>query len=87
MPLSPVSLHHGLNHKATLTMQPPEPDLPPINSRNHNLTLFLLKRLESNLDVRIRLHGLTDQLDMGGGIIVANHFTRLVQPGLNMLPV
>ncbi|ETX08056.1 MAG: hypothetical protein ETSY2_07600, partial [Candidatus Entotheonella gemina] len=58
-------------------MQPPEFDLPPINTRNHNLTLFLLRRLESSLDVRIRLHGLTDQLDMGGGIIVANHFTRL----------
>ncbi|ETW92739.1 MAG: hypothetical protein ETSY1_42350 [Candidatus Entotheonella factor] len=58
-------------------MQPPELDIPPINTRNHNLTLFLLRRLESSLDVRIRLHGLTDQLDMGGGIIVANHFTRL----------
>ncbi len=58
-------------------MQSPEQELPPINSRNHNLTLFLLRRLESSLDVRIRLHGLSDQLDMGGGIIVANHFTRL----------
>ncbi|PON13620.1 hypothetical protein C2W62_33400 [Candidatus Entotheonella serta] len=70
-------LHHRISNRATLTMQPPELDLPPINTRNHNLTLFLLRRLESNLDVRIRLHGLTDQPDMGGGIIVANHFTRL----------
>ena len=58
-------------------MQPPELDLPPIHARNHNLTLFVLRRMESSLDVHIRLHGLTDQLDMGGGIIVANHFTRL----------
>jgi len=58
-------------------MQPPELALPPINYRNHKLTLFMLRRLESNLDVHIRLHGLTDQLDMGGGIIIANHFTRL----------
>nr|QEO32861.1 hypothetical protein [Candidatus Entotheonella sp.] len=58
-------------------MQPPELDLPPINARNHNLTLFMLRRLESHLDVRIRLHDLTDQFDMGGGLIVANHFTRL----------
>jgi esterase/lipase/1-acyl-sn-glycerol-3-phosphate acyltransferase len=58
-------------------MQLPEFNLPPINSRNHNLTLFLLRRLESSLDVHMRLHGLTDQLELGGGIIVANHFTRL----------
>jgi esterase/lipase/1-acyl-sn-glycerol-3-phosphate acyltransferase len=70
-------LRHRIRNKTTLTMQSPELDLPPINSRNHNLTLFLLRRLESSLDVRIQLHGLTDQLDMGGGIIVANHFTRL----------
>ena len=77
MPIETCIFHHQISNKATLSMQPPELSLPPINARNHNLTLFLLRRLESNLDVRIRLHGLTDQLEMGGGLIVANHFTRL----------
>ncbi len=60
-----------------MTMQAPEPELPPINARNHAVTRFVLRRLESGLDVRIRLHGLQDQLAMGGGIVIANHFTRL----------
>jgi esterase/lipase/1-acyl-sn-glycerol-3-phosphate acyltransferase len=41
------------------------------------MTRFLLRRLQRNLDVRIRLHGLNTQFAHGGGIIVANHFTRL----------
>jgi esterase/lipase/1-acyl-sn-glycerol-3-phosphate acyltransferase/uncharacterized protein YeaO (DUF488 family) len=52
-------------------------ELPPVNKRNHAMTRFLLSRLERNLDVQIRLHGLNDQFAFGGGIIVANHFTRL----------
>ena len=52
-------------------------DLPPINYRNHALTRFILRRLERSLDMELRLHGLDDQFAQGGGIIVANHFTRL----------
>ncbi len=52
-------------------------DLPPINHRNHALTRFILGRLERSLGMELRLHGIDNQLDHGGGIIVANHFTRL----------
>lgn len=41
------------------------------------MTRFLLSRLERNLGVQIQLHGIDDQFTLGGGIIVANHFTRL----------
>ena len=41
------------------------------------MTRFLLSRLERNLGVQISLHGIDDQFASGGGIIVANHFTRL----------
>ena len=58
-------------------MQPHELDLPPINRRNHAMTRFILRRLERSLGIRLRLHGLEDQFELGGGIIVANHFTRL----------
>ena len=58
-------------------MQPHELDLPPINLRNHAMTRFILRRLEQSLGIRLRLHGLENQFDLGGGIIVANHFTRL----------
>jgi 1-acyl-sn-glycerol-3-phosphate acyltransferase len=36
-----------------------------------------LRRLHRHLGVRLRLHGLSTQFASGGGIIVANHFTRL----------
>ena len=53
------------------------PELPPINKRTHTITRFILRQLERNLDVQIRVHGLTTQFTRGGGIVVANHFTRL----------
>jgi len=56
---------------------PPLHELPPINQRNHAITRFLLRRLQRHVGVRLRLHGLSTQLASGGGIIVANHFTRL----------
>jgi 1-acyl-sn-glycerol-3-phosphate acyltransferase len=37
----------------------------------------MLRRLQRYLGVRLRLHGLSTQFVSGGGIIVANHFTRL----------
>jgi esterase/lipase/1-acyl-sn-glycerol-3-phosphate acyltransferase len=58
-------------------MQPHELDLPPLNLRNHAMTRFILRRLERSLGIQLRLHGLENQFDLGGGIIVANHFTRL----------
>jgi esterase/lipase/1-acyl-sn-glycerol-3-phosphate acyltransferase len=60
-----------------MNAQPVAPEFPAINKRNHAMTRFLLSRLERNLDVQIRLHGLRDQFAFGGGIVVANHFTRL----------
>src|SRR5712691_13288229 len=56
---------------------PPLHELPPLNQRNHAITRFLLRRLQRHVGVRLRLHGLRTQLASGGGIIVANHFTRL----------
>ena len=53
------------------------PQLPPINKRAHTITRFILRQLERNLDVQIRVHGLTTPFARGGGIVVANHFTRL----------
>ena len=41
------------------------------------MTRFILRQLERQLDVQIRVHGLTTQFASGGGIVVANHFTRL----------
>jgi esterase/lipase/1-acyl-sn-glycerol-3-phosphate acyltransferase len=41
------------------------------------MTRFLLRRLERRLNVRIRADGFGGQFAGGGGIIVANHFTRL----------
>jgi len=60
-------------------MAPPSPlpQLPPINQRNHAITRFLLRHLQRHVGVRLRLHGLSTQFTSGGGIIVANHFTRL----------
>ena len=63
--------------RAGLTMQAATPELPPINKRNYTLTRFVLRQLERHLDVHIRLHGLHDQCAFGGGVVVANHFTRL----------
>jgi esterase/lipase/1-acyl-sn-glycerol-3-phosphate acyltransferase len=60
-----------------LTMQPDIPGLPPINPRAYALTRFILRRLERYLDVQLRVHALHDQFAFGGGIVVANHFTRL----------
>lgn len=61
----------------TITTQPTTFELPAFNKRNHAMTRFLISRLERNLGVKIHLHGLGDQFAYGGGIIVANHFTRL----------
>jgi len=36
-----------------------------------------VRRLQRHWGVRLRLHGLSTQFASGGGIIVANHFTRL----------
>jgi esterase/lipase/1-acyl-sn-glycerol-3-phosphate acyltransferase len=58
-------------------MQSTTPELPPLNRRNYTLTCFLIRQLERHLDVHLRLHGLHDQFASGGGIVVANHFTRL----------
>src|SRR5437667_6914952 len=68
-----------LSHEVSSPMETPSPlhELPPINQRNHAITRFLLHRLQRHLGVRLRLHGLSTQLASGGGIIVANHFTRL----------
>ncbi len=57
--------------------QPSALELPGINKRNHAMTRFLISRLMRRLDVQLRLHGAADQFATGGGIIVANHFTRL----------
>lgn len=51
--------------------------LPPLNRRNHALTCFVLGLLERHLGLQIRLHGLNEQFAFGGGIVIANHFTRL----------
>ena len=58
-------------------MEAPAIELPVINERNHAMTLFVLRRLERRLNVHFRLHGLHEQFAYGGGIIAANHFTRL----------
>jgi esterase/lipase/1-acyl-sn-glycerol-3-phosphate acyltransferase len=60
-----------------MNIAPAGPQLPPINRRNHAMTRFILRRLERNLDVRIHTDGFSGQFTGGGGIIVANHFTRL----------
>lgn len=57
--------------------QPSEMELPRFNKRNHAMTRFMMSRLARRLDVKIRLHGAGEQFNSGGGIIVANHFTRL----------
>jgi 1-acyl-sn-glycerol-3-phosphate acyltransferase len=41
------------------------------------MTRFFLRRLERNLGVHIHWHGRREQFGPGGGIVVANHFTRL----------
>jgi esterase/lipase/1-acyl-sn-glycerol-3-phosphate acyltransferase len=41
------------------------------------MTRFFLRRLERNLGVHIHWHGRREQFEPGGGIVVANHFTRL----------
>ena len=56
---------------------PPLPPIPPINQRNHAITRWIVRRLQRHVGVRLRLHGLNTQFARGGGIIVANHFTRL----------
>src|SRR5439155_17152685 len=56
---------------------PPLPPLPPIHPRHHALTRWLVRRLHRHCGVRLRLHGLRTQFAQGGGLIVANHFTRL----------
>jgi len=68
-----------LSHEVSSPMETPSPlhELPPINQRNHAITRFILHRLQRHLGVRLRLHGLSTQFASGGGIIVANHFTRL----------
>src|SRR5213082_2556860 len=60
-------------------MEPPPPlhPLPPINQRNHAITRLILRHLQRQVGVRLRLHGLRTQFAQGGGLIVANHFTRL----------
>ncbi len=58
-------------------MQPPTLELPAINERNHAITRFIMGRMERYLHLHLRLHGLSDQFAYGGGIVVANHFTRL----------
>ena len=60
-----------------MALPPPLHKLPLINQRNHAITRFILRRLQRHLGVRLRLHGLSTQFASGGGIIVANHFTRL----------
>jgi len=60
-----------------MEIPPPLLQLPPINQRNHAITRFILRRLQRHFGVRLRLHGLNTQFTSGGGIIVANHFTRL----------
>jgi esterase/lipase/1-acyl-sn-glycerol-3-phosphate acyltransferase len=60
-----------------MNTQRKDPELPPLNTRAHTITRFILRQLERQLDVQIRVHGLTAQLSAGGGIVVANHFTRL----------
>jgi esterase/lipase/1-acyl-sn-glycerol-3-phosphate acyltransferase len=60
-----------------MELPPPLHTLPLINQRNHAITRFILRRLQRHLGVRLRLHGLSTQFASGGGIIVANHFTRL----------
>lgn len=57
--------------------QPSAIELPRLNKRNHAMTRFLMRRLARRLDVQLRLHGAKEQFASGGGIIVANHFTRL----------
>src|SRR3972149_3012728 len=59
---------------------PPEPStvpsLPAFHLRNLKLTRFFLNQLLKRLKVSVRVHDLTDQFWAGGGIVVANHFTR-----------
>lgn len=57
--------------------QPSAIELPRLNKRNYAMTRFLMSRLARRLDVKLRLHGAGEQFAGGGGIIVANHFTRL----------
>jgi esterase/lipase/1-acyl-sn-glycerol-3-phosphate acyltransferase len=64
-------------HHTVMNTQQIAPELPPINKRTHTITRFILRQLERNLDVQIRVHGLTTPFTRGGGIVVANHFTRL----------
>jgi esterase/lipase/1-acyl-sn-glycerol-3-phosphate acyltransferase len=58
-------------------VQPSAMELPRFNKRNYAITRFMISRLARRLDVQIRLHGAGEQFASGGGIIVANHFTRL----------
>ena len=58
-------------------VQPSAMELPRFNKRNYAITRFMMSRLARRLDVQIRLHGAGEQFAGGGGIIVANHFTRL----------
>ena len=64
-------------HHTAMNTQQSDPQLPPINKRAHTITRFILRQLERNLGVQIRVHGLTTPFARGGGIVVANHFTRL----------
>ena len=52
------------------------PSLPAFHLRNLKLTRFFLNQLLKRLKVSVRVHDLTDQFWAGGGIVVANHFTR-----------
>jgi esterase/lipase/1-acyl-sn-glycerol-3-phosphate acyltransferase len=60
-----------------MELPPSLPPLPLINPRHHALTRWLVRRLHRHCGVRLRLHGLGTQFAQGGGLIVANHFTRL----------
>ncbi|MBI3014121.1 MAG: alpha/beta fold hydrolase [Candidatus Tectomicrobia bacterium] len=67
-----------MKEEDAISTSPPQPvaDLPSFNLRNHKLTRFFLDQLLKNLKVSVRVHNLTDQVWAGGGIVIANHFTR-----------
>src|SRR5712691_4127420 len=72
-----VRLFGSTEVSSPMETPPPLHPLPPINQRNHALTRWIVRRLHRHVGVRLRLHGLRTQFARGGGIIVANHFTRL----------
>src|SRR5712691_151055 len=72
-----VRLFGSTEVSSPMETPPPLHTLPPINPRNHALTRWIVRRLHRHWGVRLRLHGLSTQFASGGGIIIANHFTRL----------